>query len=157
MLKPVDIIVLAELLLRYPDTSATQLELAQKLGLSQSTIHRAMSQLERSGLWQHERPQVLRIQELFEHALSSVYPASLGAPARGLGTAHSGPGLVDLTCADHRVIWVWENGPFMGMTDEALLPVVPQLAAEHPRFHGLLAFDGVFPVAGPLERALASQ
>lgn len=93
MLKPLDIVVLAELSLRAPGAPWTQATLATKLGLSQPSIHRSLAQLERSGLWKGPLVQRSGFRDLVMHGIRYVYPPELGAPTRGLATVHVGAGL----------------------------------------------------------------
>ena len=157
MLKPIDIVVLAGLLLRSPDQAWTQLELSQKLHLSQPSIHRSLKQLERSGLWRGGHPQLSSFRDLIVYGVRFVYPPEIGAPTRGLPTAHAGPGLSGLWSAGEPYVWPYEDGDTYG---PALLPLhssVPLVALSDRAFHELLALVDVFRVGRARERSLATD
>lgn len=151
MLKPIDIAVLSVLLVE-SEPDLTQTQLAEKLGVSQSNVHRALRQLERSGLIRDRKPLRTAAFELLVHAIKYVYPAHLGAPTRGIPTAHAVlPGIL----AAQPYVWPSENGAGYGPALEPLHPSVLRAAQSDPRLYKLLALVDVFRVGRVRERALA--
>ncbi len=157
MLKPIDIVVLSELVLRSPERAWTQSGLAQKLRLSQPSIHRSLKQLEKSGLWRHQSPQQLAFHKLLVHTVRTVYPPELGAPTRGLATAHSGAGLSAQLTSDTPYVWPLEEGRAYGTALLPLHPSVPKVAMEDSAFHELMALVDIFRIGRTRELRLAEH
>ena len=158
MLKPIDIVVLTDLILRAKRQQAwTQAQLAQKLHLSQASIHRSLKQLKRSGLWRADQPQLSAFRNVIVHAVRAVYPAVLGAPARGVPTGHAGPGLASNLASEQPYVWPHESGDAYG---PALLPLhhsIPAVALDDSEFHELMALIDVFRVGGARARSIAEH
>lgn len=157
VLKPVDILVLCALLSRSPGESWTQLELARMLGIAQSNVHRALQQLEKSGLWSDRTPRRAAARELLVHGIRYVYPAELGAPSRGLPTAHAGPATRGQLRSEQPYVWPWDAGQDFGPALKPLHPAVPAAAAAHPEFHELMAVVDVFRIGRARELRLAED
>jgi len=157
MLKPIDIVVLAELVLRSEDETWTQSELALKLHMSQPSIHRSLRQIEQSGLWRGRQPQRAALHRLIVHAVRHVYPAELGAPTRGVPTAHAASGLFTLMSAELPYVWPSEDGDDYGLALTPLHPSVPKVSLEDSAFHELMALIDVFRIGRARERRLAEQ
>lgn len=152
MLKPVDITVLA-----WIATSTggrwTQVKVANALGISQSNVHRALRQLERSALLRNRQPQPLAITELFIHGVRYVYPPQLGAQARGVVTAQVGKEVV----IEHPLVWPCEEGEAFGTALTPLHLSVPKAALNCPRFYKLMSVLDVFRIGRARERVLAER
>lgn len=157
MLKPLDIVVLAELVLRSPDLSWSQVELAQKLLVSQPSIHRALKQLEFSGLRRGRHIQRSAFFQIIVHAVRYVYPAELGAPTRGIPTAHAGSRLSEQLFVDQPYVWPLEEVDAYGPALKPLHPIVPKVALQDRAFHELMALVDVFRVGRARECRLAEQ
>lgn len=95
--------------------------------------------------------------ELFVHGIKYVYPAELGAPSRGVPTAHSGPGFAELFSGAEPYVWPHERGEVYGVAVEPLHPSVPAVAAKAPAFHELMATLDVVRVGRARERRVAEQ
>lgn len=156
-LKPLDIVVLAELKLRTPEETRTQAALATKLGLSQPSVHRSLVQLARSGLWKGLQVQRPAFRDLIVHGIRCVYPAELGAPTRGLVTAHAGAGLSDLLASPQVFVWPLEDADGFGPALGPRHPTVPGAALRDAAFHELMALIDVFRGGRARERRLAES
>ncbi len=93
---------------------------------------------------------------LLVHGVPYVYPPELGAPARGVPTAHSGPGLPDELATGTAIVRPYERGSASGISLEPLHRVVPVVAVEDPAFYQamslievLRAGAGAGAAAGP--------
>lgn len=157
MLKPVDITVLCGLLSWPRGQDWTQVEVARRLSISQSNVHRALRQLERSGLWSCRAPRKTAIEELLTHAVRYVYPPEFGPPARGLPTAHAGPATSGQLVAEDPYVWPWEKGPAFGTALEPLHPCVSEAASTWPKFYELMAVVDVFRVGRTREVRIARE
>jgi hypothetical protein len=154
-LKPIDIVVLSELVLRGPENTFSQAQLAQKLQMSQPSIGRSLAQLHRSGLWRDRVPQSWAFHKLIIHAIGYVFPGELGAPTRGLPTAHVGAGLSDRLSSEQLYVWPLEEADSYGPALHPIHPVVPKVAQGDPAFHELMALIDVFRVGRARERLAA--
>jgi hypothetical protein len=154
MLKPVDIVVFAALIVSSSRTW-TQAELGRRLGLSQATVHRAFKQLEESGLKGPDGLRAHPFRGVVIHAVRTIYPAHLGAPSRGVPTAHAGPGSVDRFPGGRPYVWPSEEGDAYGPGLDPLHPSVPSAALDWVAFHELMALIDVFRIGRVRERAAA--
>lgn len=137
MLKPVDLTVLAWLIV---EPGGTQNQVAGALGIAQSNVHRALLQLRASHLISPDQSPCTRpIRNLLVHGVRHVYPAELGAPARGVPTAHSAPMLKGMVSADGPLVWPCDLGEAMGTSILPLHPGIPYVALQNSRFHELMA------------------
>jgi hypothetical protein len=155
MLKPVDLTVLAYLASADLGPRWTQAQLALGLGISQSNVHRALAQLDRSGLLVEGGPRHAALHELIVHAVRYVYPAELGAPARGIATAHTGPTLASQVRSEQPYVWPLDGGSDFGPSVEPLHPCVPAAAAGCAPFYELMALVDVMRVGRAREREIA--
>ena len=153
MLKPIDLTVLAFLRTELRDTGWTQVQVASGLQISQSGVHRALQQLEVSGLMgRHDRP----FRDLLVHAVRHVYPPVLGAPTAGVPTAGGHPSLTGYLPDTEALIWPLEAGEGHGTALQPLHPCVPGAALHNPRFYELMALIDVLRVGRVRERATAT-
>jgi hypothetical protein len=157
MLKPVDIAVLCALISWPPGQEWTQATVANMIGISQSNVHRALRQLERSGLWSGRAPRKTSVRELLAHGVRYVYPPELGPPTRGLPTAHAGPATSGQLVVPQPYVWPWEAGLAFGPALAPLHPCVPGAASTHPQFHELMAVVDVFRVGRAREVRIAED
>lgn len=155
MLKAVDITVLCALLAWPAGGDFTQTGVAQMLGISQSNINRALQQLEQSGLWSDRTARRTAVKELLVHGVRYVYPPELGAPTRGLPTAHAGPATARQLLVEQPYVWPWDAGSAFGPALKPLHPCVPGAASAHPAFHELMAVVDVFRVGRARELRIA--
>lgn len=145
MLKPIDLTVLAWLVVGLPEW--TQVSVAAALGVSQSNVHRALRQLVRSELVSEAlQPRTRALRELLVHGARHVYPAQLGPPARGVPTAHSAPMLQGIVRSDSPLVWPCDRGSALGTSVSPLHDRVPLVALEHPAFHEIMALIDVLRV-----------
>jgi len=151
MLKPVDIVVLSKVLVT-PDEHWNQPSLARELGLPVTNVHRALKQLEQSGLLTDRRPQRQAFFGLVTHAVRHVYPPVMGAPSRGVPTAH----LIELV-ASPGYVWPQDDGRITGTALTPLHASVPFAALRDPQFHNLMSLIDAFRIGRARELTLATQ
>lgn len=154
MLKPLDIAVLGWVRTVPGAMPWTQIEVASGLGVSQSSVHRAMRQLERSELLTKD-PRPFR--DLVVHAIRHVYPPSLGARARGLPTAWAHPVVAAHLQVSEALVWPYDEGGEVGPSLVPLHPCVPGAAERAPAFHELMAIIDVFRVGRVRDREVATE
>lgn len=127
--------------------------------MSQSSVNRSLRQLRVSGHWRGRGGGVHRAGavELFVHGVKYVYPAELGAPTRGVPTAHSGPSFAELLPGAELHVWPHEDGDTHGVAIEPLHSSVPAVAIADPAFHDLMATLDVIRIGRARERRVAEQ
>jgi hypothetical protein len=154
MLKPIDLTVLAYLRSVHRDAPWTQVQIASGLGISQSSVHRALHQLEASALLgQDDRP----FRDVVVYAVRHVYPTVIGASARGIPTAWAHPSIAEHIHASGGPVWPTDEGDAQGPSVEPLHPCVPAAARGRPAFHELMALVDVLRVGRVRERVLATR
>lgn len=156
MLRPLDIVVLAWVATRAEPTWS-QTAMARELSVAQSNVHRALRSLGRSGLYGPRGANRHGLRELIEHAVRFVYPPRLGPPARGVGTAHSGPATAGQLVGPSEYVWPHDAGSDFGTSLEPLHRCVPGAALADPKLYELLAIADVFRVGRVRERSLAAE
>lgn len=154
MLRPLDLTVLAFLRSALRGRPWTQMDVAAGLGISQSSVHRALQQLEASRLLGDDDS---RLRNLLVYAVAHVYPPKLGPPARGVPTAHSHPTLAATIRASDEMVWPHDGGDAMGVALDPLHPCVPAAALRAPAFHEFMALIDALRVGRARERALAAE
>lgn len=134
MLKGQDIVLLLHLV-GEPDIGSTQL-LADRLGLSAATTHRALHSLAGAGLYDGRRHRVpeAAAEELLIHGVKYMFPPQRGGETRGVPAAWAAPPLV-MELADDSLPPVWPHpaGDRRGIALEPLHSVVPELALRDKR------------------------
>lgn len=154
MLRPLDLTVLLFLRSALRDRPWTQTDVAVGLGIAQSSVHRALQQLEASRLrGAHDGP----LRDLLVHAVSHVYPPVVGAPSRGVPTSHAHPSLARDLRASEGMVWPHDGGDAVGVALEPLHACVPSAALRAPAFHELMALVDALRVGRARERALATE
>jgi hypothetical protein len=133
----------------------TQSQVAAGLGISQSNVHRALAQLDRSGLLVEGGPHRAALHELIVHAVRYVFPGELGAPSRGIATARAGPTLASQVRSDTPYVWPFDAGSAFSPSVAPFHPRGPAAAARCAPFYELMALIDVLRVSRARERELA--
>lgn len=167
MLKPFDIVLLVALVGLEKPARATFAEITRELDSNQPAIHRATSRLTAAGLLQRHRHGPLgphdysvnhrAMFEVLTYAVRYFMPVQLGAPARGLATAHAGPDLKDAIRAAGPSVWPYLDGVDVGPSIEPLDPCVPHVATRHVSFYRLMSLVEACRVGRVRERKLAED
>jgi hypothetical protein len=135
--------------------------LAAALGLSPSTAHKSVQRLLRAGLLRlgddglalANRNALL---EFLEHGVKYAFPAVLGAPARGVPTAHVGPALAAELSGSDPVVWPDPQGPISGASVEPLLSDVAALPSRCPGTYAMLTAVDAVRLGRARERRIAT-
>lgn len=167
MIKPLDIVLLVSMVGLKPDARTTFLQIAAELGSTTSTMNRSVNRLLTSGLLVKHRTGSLSpsdysvnrrgLYEILVYAIRYLMPTTVGAPARGMTTAHSGPDLKPLIHAEIPYVWPYVDGTDFGPGIEPLDPSVPRVAASHPLFYRIMALTEACRVGRVRERKLAED
>jgi hypothetical protein len=157
-MKPQDILVLLKLHL-WANEEWTQPKIAQAIGLSQSETSAAIQRCEKSGLYSpvSGKPVRAAMEEFFIHGLKYCFPATLGAPDRGMPTAHSAPPLSSMLAGGENEIFIWPyvNGNVRGVSVEPLYKSVPEAAINDNMLYECLALIDAIRIGRAREKNLA--
>ena len=153
MLKPIDLTVLAFIRSELRDAQWTQVQVASGLGVSQSSVHRALQQLDASGLLgRHDRA----FRGVLVHAVRHIYPPVLGAPMQGVAAAAAHPTLATYLRGADPLVWPLAGGEAHATSLEPLHPCVPAAALRNGRFYELMSLIDVLRVGRLQERTVAT-
>jgi hypothetical protein len=97
----------------------------------------------------------LSLLEFLEHGLRYAFPAALGAPERGVPTAHAAKPLANEVDAEDALVWPSEHGNVLGTAIAPLYDGAPELPSRCPRLYELLTLTDALRVGRARERKLA--
>lgn len=135
--------------------------LEASLGISKTEISASLKRSLAVGLAIRpgERPKVNRrnLTEFVLHGLKYAYPASLGAPQRGIATAFAAPMLEGLLVSSGADIFVWPyaKGHQRGPSIAPLFKSVPEAAIQDERLYEFLALVDAIRIGNQREAKLA--
>lgn len=166
-IKPQDIVVLSKLIAQAEGKSWSQNSIATELCLSPSQINSAFKRLVEAGLitpYQSPKkpePIIQACEEFFIHGLKYVFPAKLGAIARGVRTSYAAPsfkGEISLG-ADAIPVWPYGEGEERGVALKPLYSCVPESISKHPDplFYDLLTLLDAVRSGRTREKQIATK
>lgn len=157
MLRGQDIIVLVALGRGRPALP----RLAERLGLSNATVHRSLERLREARLTDADGMGVngLHAEEFLVHGLRYVFPPRFGGEVRGVPTAWAAAVLAGhlVPGAGSPPVWAHPSGTVRGMSLEPLHPVVPALALDDPDLGAVLALLDAIRIGDARLRAVAAD
>lgn len=139
-------------------TPWTYASLGVSLGLSASQVHTSVRRLGRCDLFSVARKAPLgrNLLEFISHGVRYVFPATVGATARGVPTAASAPPLDKLLASgDERFVWASKAGSAVGQAVDPLIAGVPEMVERDPVLGELLALVDAIRIGKARERAVA--
>jgi DNA-binding Lrp family transcriptional regulator len=158
VIKGQDIVLLLQLSMD-PASRSTQ-DLAERLGLSAATTHRALHSLARAGLYDRRRHRVpeAAAEEFLIHAVKYLFPPEHGGETRGVPAAWAAPPLMaELADESLPPVWPHPQGKRRGLALKPLHPVVPELALRDDRLWECLALVDAVRAGDARIRRLAEQ
>ena len=160
-LRPQDILIALKVKALEGDSSWTQARIASEIGVSPTEVAFALERLKTHG-FMHEDKRTLKPAALFEflvHGLKYVFPAELGAPARGVPTGTSIPPLKGVFRAlpDQSYVWPDPEGAARGVTLAPLYESAPKAAMRDLKLYTLLGLVDAVRLGGAREVAAATQ
>jgi gentisate 1,2-dioxygenase len=158
-MKSQDIVILLKLLL-VEGSEWRYAHLAQSLQMSSSTIFAALNRAAVTGLY-HKNSKTIHREALLEFllfGLKYVFPAEVGAFAKGIPTAHSAAPLSQWIVSELD-IYVWKSayGTVRGHSIKPLYETVPQLVQSDPALYELLALIDALRVGKAREKQFAKE
>ena len=97
------------------------------------------------------------VYEFTVHGVKYAFPAVLGPVARGVPTAHSGPGFREEFGRSDPLVWPHPDGKKRGVSVSPLHGSVPDAALTDPALHKAQAAVDCFRVGMARERKFAAQ
>jgi hypothetical protein len=156
-LKPQDVLILLKLISR--SEKGRLVDIAMQLGLSQSEVSHGLSRLVKAQLLSSDKKEPLRHNalEFLVYGLKYVFPAEIGAIARGIVTAHSAPPLSQdiVSSKEDHYVWPDPQGEQRGQSITPLYSSAPFAAMRDSKLHELLALVDVLRVGRVREQTLA--
>lgn len=143
MLSPTDIYVLAGALTNDED-DWTLRELAEKLHVDHTLVHRSLKRAENADLYRSDSKLVNRanFEELKIHALRFFAPGQLGGLTRGIPAAWAAPPISSIIHQSQREpqpVWPDAQGTVRGQALQPLHPAAVQAVRDEPALAHLLA------------------
>jgi len=158
-LKPQDIVILLKLFSVQEESRLV--DIASDLGLSQSEVSEGIKRLHKAKLLSSNKREPLRANtlEFLLSGLKYAFPASLGAVARGVATAHSAPPLSSsiVSSEQERYVWADPMGKDRGQTIVPLYPSVPVAVLKDLALYELLALVDAIRIGRSRERKIAER
>jgi hypothetical protein len=162
VLKPQDLVVLLKLLL-LGDQRRSFAELAADLAMSASEVHGSVGRATEARLAHVANGDVhvakAALKQFLLHGARYAFPATLGAPTRGVPTAYAAPPLRDkiLQLDELPPVWPSADGDRRGVSFYPLYPSVPQAARKDPALYETLALFDALRGGAARERNLAAK
>ncbi len=161
-LKPQDLVVLLKLV-SLGAKPATYGELAESLGMSASEVHASVGRAKAARLVniEDDRPVIVRaaFKEFLLHGAKYAFPATLGAPTRGVLTGYAAPPLASRISLPNEPPPVWPDykGEQRGISFYPLYPTAPAAAKRDRLLYELLTLFDALRGGAARERQIASQ
>jgi len=95
------------------------------------------------------------LQEFLIHGVKYAFPAAIGAPRRGMPTAHSRAPLSEKILSSIPYVWPLKDGANQGPAIAPLYRSVPHAAKNDPDLYDLLAIVDTLRMGRARERELA--
>lgn len=163
VLKPQDLVVLLKLLV-LGDQHRSFAELAAELSMSASEVHGSVGRAREARLLHLATGELqvakASLKEFLLHGAKYAFPATVGAPTRGVPTAYAAPPLHDqIVQPDTELppVWPSADGDRRGIAFHPLYPSVPQAARKDPGLYETLALFDALRGGAARERNLAAK
>ena len=163
VLKPQDLVVLLKLLV-IGDQRRSFAELSAELSMSASEVHGSVGRAREARLLHLATGELqvtkAALKEFLLHGAKYAFPATVGAPTRGVPTAYAAPPLRDqIVQPDTELppVWPTADGERRGIAFYPLYPSVPQAARKDPALYATLALFDALRGGAARERNLAAK
>jgi hypothetical protein len=135
--------------------------LADDLGYDLAGVSRSLWRLATAGLFDPERrrPRAAQSEEFLIHAVKYVFPATLGAPSRGMPTAWAVPPLSEAIAAGDEPppVWPHRGGEVRGFAVKPVHRLAVDASMRDPGMREWLALLDALRVGEARERRLAAD
>jgi hypothetical protein len=161
MLDPVDMYVLLKIASLQGNTDWSQGQMAVQIGVSPSTVNRALKRAAEVNLYQPARKKMnmRALEEALVHGAKYFLAPKRGGEVRGTPTAWAAPPLSEQIASSDPLPPVWPDpfGETRGFAVEPLHPSASKAAPREPQFYALLALADALRLGDNRERHLAQK
>jgi hypothetical protein len=162
-LEPLDFVLAVKVYLG-PGQKWTYRHLADELCLSVSNAHKSAKRACASKLLSVSPESELTansagLREFTLHGVAYAFPATTGAPTRGVPTAYAGPILKDILAPSNEPppVWPFREGKVQGYALLPLVPSVPAACARDGKLYELLSLVDALRIGSARIRAIATE
>ena len=160
-LRPQDILIALKVVLFESKAEWSQFKLAQELGISPSEVAFAFERLKNHHLMNQDKRSIKRaaLLEFLVHGLKYVFPATIGALARGIPTSAAYGILKEkIRLPDDQIlVWPDSEGKMRGQSISPLYDSVPFAVKQDEHLHQALSLLDAIRIGGARERNLAEK
>ncbi len=139
-MRPQDIVILLKIL-TYKNDNWTLADVSQSLGISASEVSESMERNRIAGLVTQNKREVnkLSLREFLISGLKYVFPAEIGAPVRGIATAHSASPIKEqISEGKDNYVWSYSRGTRRGNSILPLYKTVPKVVENQKELYEYL-------------------
>jgi len=157
-MKSQDVVVLCKIFIFQSagQSNWTYSQLAEGACLSVGETHASVKRLKRSRLFDEFTKSAIpaALMEFVVHGLKYVFPAEIGASARGIATSHSAPVFQDdISQSDTDMfVWAYAKGTQKGLSVRPLSKNVPRAVEKDPKLYDFLALIDAIRIGKSRER-----
>jgi hypothetical protein len=158
-MRPQDIVILLKMI-TMGDQKWSIAEMSDVLLLSMGEISKAMKRNITAGLVSADRMYVnkLALREFLIYGLKYVFPPQLGAPARGIATAHSAsPVNLHIVENGEKYVWKYYKGTKRGNSIVPLYDKIPKIVENQPKLYELLTITDTLRIGKKREIEIAIE
>jgi len=155
-MRPQDIVVLLAIALEGKKWRV--IDIAKKIGLSQSETSESISRSSIAGLIDKDNKILLKnaLVDFIMYGLKYVFPVAPAGIKRGIPTAHSASPLNKIILSNNDVfVWPYSKGEKRGQSIEPLYPNIPYVALENKKLYELLSLIDAVRIGKVREHNLA--
>jgi hypothetical protein len=158
-MRPQDIVILLEMII-LGDKKWSIAEMSDVLLLSMGEISKAMKRNVTAGLVSADKMYVnkLALRDFLVYGLKYVFPPQLGAPTRGIATAHSAsPVNLHIVENGENYVWKYYKGTKRGNSIAPLYDKIPKIVENQPKLYELLAIIDTLRIGKKREIGIAIE
>jgi hypothetical protein len=162
-LEPIDFVLVVKVCLG-PSEKWTYRHLADELCLALSNAHKSAQRACAAKLLSVTPEGELTansagLREFTLHGVAYAFPATTGAPTRGVPTAHAGPILKDILSPSNAPppVWPCRTGEVQGYALLPLFPSVPAACARDGKLYELLSLVDALRIGSARIRSIATE
>ncbi|MDR2914011.1 MAG: hypothetical protein LBV74_04115 [Tannerella sp.] len=156
-MRPQDIVILLKIL-TFSDDNWTSVDISRALEISTAEISGSLERSRIAGLLSQNKREVntLALREFLIHGLKYVFPAEIGAPVRGIATAHSASPIKEqISEGKDNYVWSYSRGTRRGNSILPLYRTVPKVAGNQKELYEYLVITDTLRVGRVREIEIA--
>lgn len=158
-MRPQDIVVLLKAL-TFSDENWTLTDIAETLDISVSEVSGSLERNRIAGFLSQNKRKInkLALREFLVHGIKYVFPAQIGAPARGIATAHSASPIKEQISEGKEIyVWPYSRGTRRGNAISPLYKTVPKIVGSQPELYEYLVIVDTLRIGRVREVEIATK